>query len=86
MTYVSTSIDRRAQYYARIAPLIATDPITFYSRAEKGRLYLASRRSGSDAPAPAANVVSFTDARRKDAPVVQAALLPYRLSAASFSI
>lgn len=86
MTYVSTSIDRRAQYYARISHLIALDPLNFYSRAEKGRQYLASRHDGSNAPLTAPNVVSFTDARRKDAPVVQAVLLPYRLSAVSLSI
>lgn len=85
MTYVSTSIDRRAQYYARISHLIAQDPISFYSRAEKGRQYLATRRSGESA-VTAANVVSFTDARRKDAPVVQAVMLPYRMSVASFSL
>lgn len=85
MTYVSTSIDRRAQYYARISHLIAMDPLAFYSRAEKGRQYLASRRLG-EAPVTAPNVVSFTDARRKDAPVVQAVLLPYRMSVASLSL
>ena len=85
MTYVSTSIDRRAQYYARVSQLIARDPISFYSRAEKGRQYLATRRSG-EAAVMAANVVSFTDAKRKDAPVVQAVMLPYRLSIAGFSL
>lgn len=43
MTYASTSIDRRADYYARIAPLIAADPLDFYTRAERGRRILASR-------------------------------------------
>lgn len=43
MTYASTSIDRRADYYARIAPLIAADPLDFYTRAERGRRFLASR-------------------------------------------
>ncbi|MFT3807079.1 hypothetical protein [Arenimonas sp.] len=85
MTYVSTSIDRRAQYYARISHLIASDPLGFYSRAEKGRQYLASRHAAEPA-VMAANVVSFTDARRKDAPVVQAVLLPYRMSVASLSL
>jgi len=84
MTYVSTSIDRRAQYYARVSQLIARDPISFYSRAEKGRQYLAGRR-GDEMAVTAANVVSFTDARRKDAPVVQAVMLPYRLSVAGLS-
>lgn len=39
MTYASTSIDRRAQYYARSAPLIAADPLDFYTRAENGRKF-----------------------------------------------
>lgn len=37
MTYASTSIDRRAIYYARAATVIAADPLDFYTRAEKGR-------------------------------------------------
>ena len=37
MTYASTSIDRRADYYARAAEVIAADPLDFYTRAEKGR-------------------------------------------------
>ena len=44
MSYSSTSIDRRAAYYARCAELIANDPLDFYCRAEKGRQYLESRR------------------------------------------
>lgn len=43
MSYASISIDRRAEYYARCAPLIAADPLDFYTRAEKGRQFLASR-------------------------------------------
>jgi len=43
MRYASTSIDRRAEYYARIAPLIAADPLDFYTRAERGRRFLAGR-------------------------------------------
>jgi hypothetical protein len=43
MTYASMSIDRRAEYYTRCAPLIAADPLSFYTRAEKGRQFLASR-------------------------------------------
>lgn len=43
MTYASTSIDRRADYYARCAAVIAADPITFYSRAEKGRRWMEGR-------------------------------------------
>ena len=43
MTYASTSIDRRADYYARCAELIAADPLDFYTRAERGRRFQASR-------------------------------------------
>lgn len=43
MTYASTSIDRRAEYYTRVAELIAADPLDFYTRAEKGRQFMASR-------------------------------------------
>ena len=41
MTYASTSIDRRAEYYAKCADVIAADPLDFYTRAEKGRRFLA---------------------------------------------
>jgi hypothetical protein len=37
--YVSTSVDRRAEYYARSAAVIAADPLDFYTRAEAGRRY-----------------------------------------------
>ena len=43
MTYASTSIDRRAEYYARAASVIAADPLDFYTRAERGRRFQASR-------------------------------------------
>lgn len=43
MTYASTSVDRRAVYYARCAAVIAADPLSFYSRAEKGRRWLEGR-------------------------------------------
>lgn len=42
MSYASMSIDRRAEYYARCAELIAADPLDFYTRAEKGRRILAN--------------------------------------------
>ncbi|MGH8030045.1 MAG: hypothetical protein ACREO3_08930 [Arenimonas sp.] len=42
MRYASMSIDRRAEYYARCASLIASDPLDFYTRAEKGRRILAN--------------------------------------------
>ena len=45
-SYASTSIDRRADYYARCAELIARDPLDFYTRAEKGRRIQASRIKG----------------------------------------
>ena len=41
MTYASTSIDRRAEYYAKCADVIASDPLDFYTRAEKGRRFIA---------------------------------------------
>jgi hypothetical protein len=37
MNYASISIDRREAYYERAATLIASDPLAFYTRAEKGR-------------------------------------------------
>lgn len=43
MSYASTSVDRRADYYARCAAVIAADPLTFYCRAEKGRRWLEGR-------------------------------------------
>ena len=43
MTYASTSVDRRADYYARCAAVIAADPLSFYCRAEKGRRWLEGR-------------------------------------------
>lgn len=51
-SYASTSIDRRADYYARCAELIAADPLDFYTRAERGRRFQASRLNiGSRQPA-----------------------------------
>ena len=63
MSYVVLTIDRRAEYYARAAPLIAADPLGFYTRAEKGRRIIAARLS-IHAMQPA-NVVAFSDPRRK---------------------
>jgi hypothetical protein len=37
MNYASISIDRRGAYYERAASLIASDPLGFYTRAERGR-------------------------------------------------
>ncbi len=42
MTYPGTSIDRRADYYARAAAVIAADPLDFYTRAERGRRFMAN--------------------------------------------
>jgi hypothetical protein len=50
MSYASMSIDRRADYYARCAGLIAEDPLDFYTRAEKGRRYLARQFQVQHAP------------------------------------
>lgn len=47
MTYASTSVDRRAAYYARCASVIAADPLDFYTRAEKGRRFLATHFNSS---------------------------------------
>lgn len=54
MTYATFSIDRRAEYYARCAELIAADPLWFYTRAEKGRRILANwqvPRPAAESPA-----------------------------------
>ena len=53
MSYASMSIDRRAEYYARCAELIAADPLDFYTRAEKGRRILANWMAPSAARMPA---------------------------------
>jgi hypothetical protein len=37
MNYASISIDRRGAYYERAASLNASDPLGFYTRAERGR-------------------------------------------------
>lgn len=43
MNYSTKSIDRRAQYYARSAQIIAADPLDFHTRAERGRKLIAMR-------------------------------------------
>jgi hypothetical protein len=53
MSYASMSIDRRAEYYARCAELIAADPLDFYTRAEKGRRVLANWMGPRAAHVPA---------------------------------
>ena len=71
MTYASTSIDRRADYYARSAPLIAADPLDFYTRAENGRRFQMSRLNlRASKPKPTAPTLSMpveSFARRIDA-------------------
>jgi hypothetical protein len=66
MSYVVLTIDRRAEYYARAAALIAADPLGFYTRAETGRRIIAARLS-IHAMQPA-NIVAISDARRKSFP------------------
>lgn len=51
---MSMSIDRRAEYYAKIAEHIAKDPLDFYTRAEKGRRWLYDRFRIVAAPLPSA--------------------------------
>lgn len=68
MTYASTSIDRRADYYARIAPLIAADPLDFYTRAERGRRFLAARLNPYPVETPKFLVEQYlSDVARKPA-------------------
>lgn len=77
MSYASTSIDRRAEYYARVAELIAADPLDFYTRAEKGRQFLASRlnpyRDQAPRPTPVRPARLEVVARRGDAKTSSAA-------------
>ncbi len=42
MTYASISIDRREEYYKKVAPLITKNPLGFYCRAERGKRVQAS--------------------------------------------
>jgi hypothetical protein len=58
MTYASTSVDRRAEYYARCASVIAADPLDFYTRAEKGRRFQANQLGTALEPTPQARVVA----------------------------
>lgn len=87
MTYASTSVDRRAEYYARSAAVIAADPLDFYTRAERGRRFQATRQwMGVRAPQSSAVVRYLSDARREAfAPLAtdSVALLPFRRTAAA---
>jgi hypothetical protein len=60
MCYASKSIDRRAEYYARCAEVIADDPLGFYARAERGRRYIESHRVAFVAP-PSPTLTSIFD-------------------------
>lgn len=78
MNYAVISIDRRAEYYARVAELIAADPLGFYTRAEKGRqvqarikprdlqpFFPASAASAQEEPS--AEVFCFSNALKRTA-------------------
>lgn len=82
MTYASTSVDRRAEYYARSAAVIAADPLDFYTRAERGRRFQATRKwMGVRAPQSNAVVHYLSDARREafaPLPIGSTELLPFR--------
>lgn len=65
MNYSTMSIDRRAQYYARSAEIIAADPLDFYTRAERGRKYLAERFNRHEDQPKAIVDNCLTDMRRR---------------------
>lgn len=79
MTYASTSVDRRADYYARCAEHIAADPLDFYTRAEKGRRFIAAHLNPYVTQAPRAIVDQYlSDVSRNTLPKQSQPLLPYR--------
>ena len=78
MTYASTSIDRRAEYYARCASVIAADPLDFYTRAEKGRRFQAAQFGMHAAPSAQARVVAKYLKSLGQAPVQAKAPKPVR--------
>ncbi|MCX7041656.1 MAG: hypothetical protein NT117_03000 [Gammaproteobacteria bacterium] len=59
------SIDRRAQYYVRSAEIIAADPLDFYTRAERGRKFLAGRFKRHEDQPKAIVDNCLTDVRRR---------------------
>lgn len=65
MNYSTMSIDRRAQYYARSAEIIAADPLDFYTRAERGRKFLAERFNRQQNPSKSIVDNCLTDMRRR---------------------
>jgi hypothetical protein len=83
MTYASTSVDRRAEYYNRAAAVIAADPLDFYTRAEKGRKFQAEHFiDARPAAVPAIVARCLDDARRRTgAQAAQANVLPFRRAA-----
>jgi hypothetical protein len=83
MTYASTSVDRRAEYYNRAAAVIAADPLDFYTRAEKGRKFQAEHFIDVRPVAvPAVVARCLDDARRRsDSQAAQANVLPFRRAA-----
>ena len=88
MTYASTSIDRRAEYYARCASVIAADPLDFYTRAEKGRRFQAAQFGIQAEQTMQARVVakylkSVGHAPVRDKPVREATLLQFPIRQAA---
>lgn len=83
MTYASTSVDRRAEYYNRAAAVIAADPLDFYTRAEKGRKFQAEHFIDVRPVAvPAVVARCLDDARRRtSAQGAPANVLPFRRAA-----
>jgi len=79
MKYSSMSIDRRAQYYARAADVIAADPLDFYTRAEKGRKFQTSQLNARSLQAR--DIVSryLSEVGRTDASHGQVLAFPLRL-------
>src|SRR5918993_5013649 len=82
MTYASTSIDRRAEYYARCASVIAADPLDFYTRAEKGRRFQAAQFGSNAEQSAQARVVakylkSVGESTSRPKPVREGTLLQF---------
>ena len=89
MTYASTSIDRRAEYYARCASVIAADPLDFYTRAEKGRRFQAAQFGAGADHSPQARVVakylkSFGQSPSRAKPEREDNLLQFPIRQAAF--
>lgn len=65
MSYSTMSIDRRAQYYARSAEIIAADPLDFYTRAERGRKFISDKFNRQQDQPKAIVDSCLTDLRRR---------------------